>query len=148
MAVDEGAQSYYDELTDQWVYPLPDMGSISYTKTLTQDVIFPTAPDDPPRKEVLLESINIITGDRNNSYGPPTQDFRRSADAMSAMGYGKLDACTGKFKPLAPSDIAILVIMIKISRLQHSPKKDNWVDIGGYTGCGYECSLEEQDETE
>jgi hypothetical protein len=112
---------------------------------------FPTVPDEEnqvhPRKEVLLEAAELITGDRNNTYGPPTQDFKRSADAMSALGFGKLDASTGKFKPLAPSDIATLVIVIKLSRLQHSPKKDNYVDLAGYAGCGYECSLEEQDET-
>jgi hypothetical protein len=93
----------------------------------------------PPRADVLQEAAGLITGDRNNAYGPPTQDFKRSADAMTAMGYrANLD------QPIRPHDVAILVALVKVSRLQHSPqKRDNWTDLAGYAGCGYECAITE-----
>jgi hypothetical protein len=31
-----------------------------------------------------------------------------------------------------------------VSRLMHSrQKRDSWVDLAGYAGCGYECAVEE-----
>ena len=96
-----------------------------------------TAPVSP-REEMLDETKHLITGDRNNQYGPPTQDFRRTSEALSAMGY-----CRPGGKPLQPHDIAIIVAMIKISRLMWSPeKRDHWVDLAGYAACGYECTVE------
>jgi len=100
-------------------------------------------PEIPPRKSVLLEAIGLVTGDRNATYGPPTQDFDRTAAALTAMGYRRTDP-GGKTLGLEPHDVAILVMMVKISRLMSTPdKRDSWVDIAGYAGCGYECTIEE-----
>ena len=42
-----------------------------------------------------------------------------------------------------PHDIAIMIIQVKTSRLMWTPaKRDSWVDIAGYAGCGYECATE------
>lgn len=104
----------------------------------------PVPGQAPPRADVLEEAARLITGDRNNQYGPPTQDFRRTADALTAMGYRRLDTDEQTSLDLVPSDIALMVGMVKISRLMHGrDKRDNWTDLAGYAGCGYECSLEE-----
>ena len=90
-----------------------------------------------PRSDVLREAERLITGDRNNQYGPPDQDFRRSAEAFNAYGYRGPDG-----RPIQPHDIALLVILIKISRLMWTPdKRDSWADIAGYVGCGFECAV-------
>jgi hypothetical protein len=95
-----------------------------------------------PRAEALTEAIDLITGDRNAQYGPPTQDFQRAAAALNAYGYRRVDH-SGE-NEILPSDIAIIVPLIKISRLMHSRgKRDSWVDLAGYAGCGYECAQEE-----
>lgn len=87
-----------------------------------------------PRESLLDEAKSLVMGDRNNTYGPPTQDFQRSADAMNAMGYRSASG------PLRAHDVAILVTLIKISRLQWSPqKRDHWADLAGYAACGWEC---------
>jgi Domain of unknown function (DUF4406)/Domain of unknown function (DUF6378) len=104
-----------------------------------------------PRAELLRESEALITGDRNNQYGPPTQDFRRTADALTAYGYrhtqlpASAPPCeTCGAKALFPHDTAILVDTVKTSRIMWMPfKRDNWADKAGYTGCGYECTVEE-----
>jgi hypothetical protein len=111
---------------------------------------FPTIPDKEnqvsPRKDILEEAITLITGDRNNQYGPPTQDFDRTAKALSAMG-ARWEGPTGEVRELLPHDIALIVAMVKISRIQNDPaKRDNWADLAGYTGCGWECVLEENKE--
>ena len=50
------------------------------------DVFLGKVPDTSPRESVLREATALITGDRNNFYGPPTQDFKRSADALQRTG--------------------------------------------------------------
>lgn len=100
--------------------------------------------NDSPRESALDEAKNLITGDRNAQYGPPTQDFARAAAALNAYGYGRTDA-QGVIHDILASDVAIIVPLIKISRLMHTrDKRDSWVDIAGYAGCGYECAVEEQ----
>ena len=95
-------------------------------------------PSESDRADVLLDAAKLITGDRNASYGPPTQDFKRTADMWTALLQYKL-------KPderIKPKDVAWMMIMLKASRAQHSNKRDNYVDAAGYAGCGYECAVE------
>lgn len=100
--------------------------------------------DIPPRADLLAEALQLITGDRNNSYGPPTQDFRRTAEMMNALGYQRISPDDHTLLDILPSDVALIISLVKISRLMHSrTKRDNWTDIAGYAGCGYECTTEE-----
>lgn len=102
-----------------------------------------------PRVDVLDEAKRLISGDRNASYGPPTQDFRRTADVLSALGYRRTEygGDGTRYVSLVPSDVAILVSAVKLSRLMHSRgKRDNWTDLAGYAGCGYECATQEGDQ--
>lgn len=95
---------------------------------------------DSIRSGVLAEAETLITGDRNNQYGPPHQDFQRSAEAANAYGYRGPHGL-----PLQAHDIAILISLVKVSRITWQPdKRDNWVDLAGYAACGYECVIETQ----
>lgn len=90
------------------------------------------------REDLLDEAKHLVTGDRNNQYGPPTQDFQRTADALSAYGYRR----PGGAKMLA-HDISIIVDCIKTSRIIWSPeKRDHWADKAGYAACGWECVVD------
>jgi hypothetical protein len=95
--------------------------------------------NETPRSELLDEAKGLITGDRNNTYGDPIQDFRRTADSLNAYGYRGPDG-----RRLLPHDVAIIIMAVKISRLCWTPgKRDSWADIAGYAGCGYECAVRE-----
>lgn|SRR5512146_1170021 len=101
------------------------------------------APDfsTSPRADALDEAKQLITGDRNNAYGPPWQDFARSAGALNAYGYRGPDG-----RNLESHDIAIMIDTVKTSRLMWTPtKRDSWVDKAGYAGCGYECALHDEE---
>lgn len=90
------------------------------------------------RGGLLAEADSLVNGDRNNAYGPPHQDFARTAGMLTADGYRKLDV---KGNPVAidAHDVAIMVMLVKVSRLSWTPgKRDSWVDIAGYAACGYE----------
>lgn len=80
-------------------------------------------------EDVLDEAARITRGDRQASYGPPDQDFRRTADMWNGMWQDKLK------EPLRARDVAMAMVCLKLSRLQHSPKRDSVVDIAGYARC-------------
>ena len=101
----------------------------------TEEVIVPVAI----REAVLQAAITAVTGDRNNTYGDPWDDFKRTSDALTAMGYRHSNEKTGVFEALRPHDIAVIQVMVKLSRLTHTPvKRDSWVDVAGYAACGAE----------
>lgn len=79
-----------------------------------------------PTEDVLEEALRITTQDRNNAYGPPSQDFERTAAMWTAiLGH-----------PVTAKDVALCMIALKLSRATWSAKRDNWVDIAGYARCG------------
>lgn len=103
----------------------------------------PTNRQGSPRGSVLLEAKSLIEGDRNNQYGPPTQDFARTAALLNALGYQRVDA-EDTIHDIVASDVALIIAQVKVSRIIHSRhKKDSWVDLAGYAACGFECAIEE-----
>lgn len=93
-----------------------------------------------PRVALLQEAEQLVTGARNQTYGPPTQTFSDIAAFWTIRFRHKLQPG----EQFTASDVAWAMILLKAARAIASPKKDNWVDVAGYCGCGYEC---EQDET-
>jgi hypothetical protein len=97
----------------------------------------PVVVDEDDEDEDILDTAARITrGDRNASYGPPDQDFRRTAGMWSALFASKLQDGE-KFEP---RDVALAMILLKCSRESHQRKPDNWVDIAGYARCGSMCN--------
>lgn len=96
---------------------------------------------ESPRASVLDEAKQLITGDRNNAYGPPTQDFKRTAGMATEFGFSVNGG------PMKSHHVAIFMVLLKMSRLAWTPtKRDSWVDTCGYAGCGYECAITEEEE--
>lgn len=86
------------------------------------------------RTDLLHEAADLVDGVRNAEYGEPTQDFTRTAAMWSAF----LDT------PVKSSDVAVMMILLKCSRIAWSPdKRDHWLDISGYAACGWDCANEE-----
>jgi hypothetical protein len=81
------------------------------------------------RTSVLLEAQGLVHGARNVAYGPPIQDYTRTAGMVSAMLAHKLK------EPLSAEDLICVMICVKLSRQQNAPKRDNAVDGAGYFEC-------------
>lgn len=109
--------------------------SLDFTEYLISE--HASDPELPPRAQLLAEASALITRDRNNQYGPPDQDFSRTAAALNAYGYCRVDA-NDTVHPIESADIAKVMIMLKLSRSMWQKKRDTWVDIAGYAGCGFE----------
>ena len=92
------------------------------------------APDKPPEEDVLLEALRLTSGDRQAQYGPPDQDFTRTAAMWSALFASKMSA------PFEARDVAMAMICLKLSRETHQRKRDNSVDGAGYFRCLHLCN--------
>lgn len=92
-------------------------------------------PQPEPKQDVLEEALALTKGDRQNSYGPPDEDFARTAGMWhSLFGWD-----------VKPVDVAMAMICLKLSRETHQAKRDNFVDIAGYARCGHICREAEED---
>ena len=80
-------------------------------------------------EDILEEALRLTSGDRNNSYGPPDQDFKRTAAMWSAILGVEVQA----------KHVALCMIVLKVSRATWASKRDNWTDIAGYARCGFLC---------
>ena len=80
--------------------------------------------------EVLLEAHHLITGDRNNEYAHPLDDYTQTRDIFQAI--------TGV--SLTVEQAILFMVSVKLSRLRTAMSEGRWahdtvVDTAGYIGC-------------
>ena len=86
------------------------------------------------RKEVLHTAEQMVSGNREQDYGNPENNFERIADFWNAYLPGGLTQ-----NKLKPHDVAAMLALLKIARIGSGhAKDDNWVDLAGYAACGGE----------
>lgn len=79
----------------------------------------------PLRAEpILAEAQRLVSGARQEAYGPPVEDFARTARLWSAYLDGR-DVVTA-------ADVGLMMVLLKVSREAYRPGRDNRVDIAGY----------------
>lgn len=82
------------------------------------------------RTEALERAKELIGGERQSQYGPPSENFARIAAMWSAY----LSA------PICSADVANMMVLLKVARNAHGASDDTWVDIAGYAALGAELS--------
>lgn len=75
-----------------------------------------------PFNSILEEAEAIINGSRQNEYGKAEDSFGRISDYWSAY----------KEVRISPHDVAIMMILLKVGRIQDKATRDTLVDIAGY----------------
>jgi len=90
-------------------------------------------------KPILEEAIEITSGDRRRDYDHALRGHERIADMWNAY----IAIRKNPNELLSPSDVAAMMILLKLARHAHTPKRDNLTDIAGYARCmsqieGYE----------
>ena len=83
------------------------------------------------KEEILKKAKDLISGDRNETHGDAFQNHAEIAEFWNIF----LD---GKLKPMASisaSDVAIMMILLKVSRSNQGKKfnLDNFIDMAGYS---------------
>ena len=88
-----------------------------------------TPADAPVSVETILEEAQrLVHGNRGEFYGPPAEDFGKTAAMMSGLLLPKL-------KPgetVSVTEAILFMVLVKVSRESHRRKRDNAVDIAGY----------------
>lgn len=84
------------------------------------------------RGDILREAAGLVEGDRNDTYGPPTEGMAHAASIFTAW--------TGK--EFTGYEVVQVLMAIKMARIAANPRfADNAVDLAGYGGILYECAL-------
>lgn len=82
-----------------------------------------------PSCELLNEARDTIGGDRRDCYGPAEESFQRIAQSWSwYIGHD-----------ISAHDVAMMMVLFKVSREKNAHKHDNLVDIAGYAALAEEC---------
>lgn len=71
---------------------------------------------------VLQEAQRIVSGDRQTNYGKAEDSLGRIAALWSVW------LC----QDISDTDVAMMMVLLKVAREKHSHKQDNLVDICGY----------------
>lgn len=117
--------------------PSPFLDEVQKSPPPSQDDLAPTI-----RGRVLTEANRLVNGDRNNQYGDPNQDFKRTA----ALWESYLRGCFEQRGETAiqAHDVGIMMMLLKISRISWSPgKMDSIIDAIGYGACAADCIVAE-----
>jgi hypothetical protein len=88
-----------------------------------QDVVYPN--EVPPRESILAEADRLVNGPRQADYGHPIDDFTRT---------GRIWGAILETEDVPPEKVALCMVGVKMSREVNRPKRDNRVDMAGYTG--------------
>jgi hypothetical protein len=84
-----------------------------------------------PSTSILEEALQVTSGARQRYYGTALQNHQR----IALMWNSYIEAKHGIRGLLSPSDVAWLMVQLKIARNIHRPKRDNLVDVAGYARC-------------
>ena len=88
-------------------------------------------------EELLGAAAENVGGDRREAYGSPFDNHKRIAWLWTF--YLMERARGNKEFELTPSDVAAMMILLKIARLVHTPGHfDSLVDIAGYAAVAWE----------
>lgn len=88
------------------------------------------------RKDILDAAEKIVTGERQQTYGEPEDNFGMIAQMWEA--YLRI--------PISAMDVSMMMVLLKVARVSGSTDRtslDNFVDICGYASCGGEIAHRE-----
>lgn len=79
--------------------------------------------ENPKRVQLTQTAASLITGERQNDYGPPVVNFQRIANLWNAHMETNI---------FTPRKVAELMLLLKMARTITSPTEDSYVDAIGY----------------
>jgi hypothetical protein len=120
----------------RWTCFEPNAPSEMIRDKVTSGPFFREATDaSVPAAHLRAEFLDVVKGyvinDRNNTHGDAEDNFADIAALWNIVFFGK------DFKSFTPTDVAVAMICVKLSRIKTSPDNlDHWHDMAGYAACG------------
>jgi hypothetical protein len=94
--------------------------------------------ENPKRVQLTQTAASLITGQRQEDYGPPVKNFQRIADLWNTHMQTEM---------FTPRKVAELMLLLKMARTINSPTEDSYVDAIGYAAIAGELAeLERKEE--
>lgn len=90
------------------------------------------------REEILREALEIVSGQREQDYGTPEDNFGRIA-ALWSVYLGS---------QITPAQVAVMMVLLKVGRVKTGPNggtADCFVDMAGYAACAGEIATRTND---
>lgn len=84
-----------------------------------------------PEKGIAQIADEIMHTNREDDYGRPSDNYGHLANLWSAY----LQRKTGLSVTITAEDCLQMMILLKVNRQAKKPKRDNLIDIIGYTIC-------------
>ena len=85
-------------------------------------------------KTTLTTAIELVEKNRDKDYGDKYINHKN----ISKLWSNFLDI------EISPHDVAICMALVKIARMKHSHKKDNYIDLAAYAAIAYEVHKKDQ----
>lgn len=85
-------------------------------------------------RTTLKTAIGLIEKNRDKDYGDKYVNHKNISKLWSIF----------LNKEISPHDVAICMALIKIARMKHSHKKDNYIDLAAYAAIAYEVHKKDQ----
>ena len=86
-------------------------------------------------KEILEQTIRIVTGQRQQDYGDKVINHKNIADLWSSY----------LNKKISPHDVAICMLLVKVARIKNRKTEDCYIDMAGYAAIAGEIHEQEDD---
>lgn len=83
-----------------------------------------------PEKENILKTALETVIERGSDYGSADENMQQTADLINATFGTEFTA----------ADVALIMVLVKVSREAYKPNKDNLVDIAGYAWVKSQCT--------
>ena len=84
------------------------------------------------RKDILNQAMQATSGDRNEKYGEPENNFAKIASLWNAYFEN------GFF---CAHDVAMMLALMKVARISSGMTEDSYADLCGYAACAGELAL-------
>ena len=91
------------------------------------------------RSEILDEAKKQVCGGRDEDYGQPENNF----EFIGRLWATYLESSLGHpIDPIGPTDVAMLLALVKVARIASGTKSDSFTDLAGYAACAGEIATE------
>lgn len=85
-------------------------------------------------EEIFEAAQQCVCVDREEDYGNPEGNFKTIVNFWTSY----INAKYNIFVPFTPEDVALMMALLKIARMTHGKKADNYIDLAGYAACAGE----------
>lgn len=116
---------------DKWFYPseLELVEQHVEPADIPENIVFVNPRTENIRSRTLRDAEALVNGDRQDTYGTPTESLGRIAGLWSVVLGQEIE----------PAQVALLLASLKVARLSVGlDHRDGWVDLAGYAAIGAE----------